>query len=116
VPLERLLAKRTATWLNVALAVAGMAVAGLSLVALFVSESTPLFGFMEAGYRTSIVIAIVAEAAAIVSLGGLILLIRPASVMGTSTHSRTRPRVPRWVSDVAHDRTHPSGDGAARRR
>ena len=38
------------------------------LVALLVSEQTPLFGFMEHGYRFAIVFAIVSEAVAIVAL------------------------------------------------
>lgn len=62
-----------ATW-------AGIAVAGGSLIALFVSERTPLFGFMERGYRLEIVIAIVAEAAAVFALGALMALRRPAPV------------------------------------
>jgi hypothetical protein len=39
-------------------------------VGLFISEHTPLFGFMEHGYRLEIVIALAAEAVAIISLGG----------------------------------------------
>jgi hypothetical protein len=49
--------------------VSGIAVAGGALVALLVSEQTPLFGFMEYGYRREIVIALASEAVAIVSLG-----------------------------------------------
>lgn len=49
-------------------AFAGIAVAGGALVALLVSEQTPLFGFMEYGYRREIVIALAAEAVAVVSL------------------------------------------------
>jgi hypothetical protein len=49
-------------------AVAGVGLGALSLAALFVSESTGLFGFVEHGYRMAIVAAIVAEAAAIVLL------------------------------------------------
>jgi predicted dinucleotide-binding enzyme len=46
----------------------GFGLAVLSLVALFVSESSTLFNFHENGYRTAIVLAIVAEAAATVFL------------------------------------------------
>ena len=53
-------------------AVAGIGLATASLIALFVSESTPLFGFMEFGYRTVIVVAIVAEVSAIVLLGAFL--------------------------------------------
>ncbi len=47
-----------------------------SLVALFISERTPLFGFMERGYRPEIVIAIVAEAVALLALLALLALRR----------------------------------------
>jgi hypothetical protein len=40
---------------------------------LLISEHTELFGFMEHGYRLEIVIAIAAEAVAILSLGGFLL-------------------------------------------
>jgi hypothetical protein len=49
-------------------AVGGIGIAVGSLVGLFVSESGGLFGFMENGYRTAIVLAIVAEVAATVFL------------------------------------------------
>jgi hypothetical protein len=49
-------------------AVAGIGIAVLSLAALFISESSGLFGFVEHGYRTAITLAIVAEAAAAVCL------------------------------------------------
>jgi hypothetical protein len=45
-------------------AVAGIGLGVLSLAALFVSESSGLFGFVEHGYRMAIVAAIVAEVAA----------------------------------------------------
>ena len=50
-------------------ALGGILVAGGSLVGLLVSEQTPLFGFMEFGYRPAIVIAIACEAAAVLLLG-----------------------------------------------
>jgi hypothetical protein len=62
--------------LDLAAAWTGVAVAGGALVALFISERTPLFGFMEQGYRLEIVIAIVAEAVAVVALAALMGLRR----------------------------------------
>ena len=50
------------------IAVGGIGLAVLSLAALFVSETSGLFGFVEHGYRMAIVVAIVAEAAATVFL------------------------------------------------
>ena len=55
-------------------ALGGLGVAVTSLIALLVSEQTPLFGFMEHGYRLEIVVAIVAEGVATVALGGFLLL------------------------------------------
>jgi hypothetical protein len=49
-------------------ALAGLGVAAGSLVALVISEHTPLFGFMEHGYRFVIVLTIAADSAAIVML------------------------------------------------
>ena len=51
------------------MALAALAIAIGSLVALFISESGSLFGFTEFGYRLPVVVAIVAEAATIALLG-----------------------------------------------
>jgi hypothetical protein len=37
-----------------------------------VSEHRPLFGFQDYGYRPAIIVALVAEAAAVVSLGAYV--------------------------------------------
>jgi hypothetical protein len=49
--------------------VLGIGVAMSSLAALLVSEHTPLFGFMEYGYRQAIVVSIATEIVATVFLG-----------------------------------------------
>jgi hypothetical protein len=49
-------------------ALGGIALAGTSFVFLFVSEHMSLFGFQEQGYRSAIVVALVAEAIAVVAL------------------------------------------------
>jgi hypothetical protein len=49
-------------------ALSGIGVAAGGLAGLLVSEHTPLFGFMEHGYRFAIVLAISADSAAIVLL------------------------------------------------
>ena len=67
-PLARL-AGRHADAIRALFAVGGIGLGLLSLAALFVSESSGLFGFVEHGYRTPIALAIVAEAAAVVLLG-----------------------------------------------
>jgi hypothetical protein len=63
VPLRRV-AGRYADAIRAGFAVSGIGLGVLSLVALFVSESSGLFGFVENGYRTAIDLAIVAEVAA----------------------------------------------------
>jgi hypothetical protein len=67
-PLRRV-AGRHADSIRALFAIGGVGLALLSLGALFVSESSGLFGFVEHGYRTPIALAIVAEAAAVVLLG-----------------------------------------------
>ena len=49
-------------------ALAGWFLAAGALVGLLVSEHTPLFGFMEQGYRFAIVFALVSEAVTIIAL------------------------------------------------
>ena len=61
-PIERMLKDRRADLAVGLLTVGGLAIAVGSLVALFIAESQPLFGFMENGYDTPILIAIVSEA------------------------------------------------------
>jgi hypothetical protein len=73
VPLQRV-AGRYADAVRALIAVAGIALSVLSLAALFVSESSGLFGFVEHGYRMAIVVAIVAEVAATVFLVAFLLV------------------------------------------
>jgi hypothetical protein len=49
-------------------ALSGVGVAAGAFVGLLISEHTPLFGFMEHGYRFAIVLALASEAVAIVTL------------------------------------------------
>ena len=67
-PIERIGHHRRPELTSGLLAGAGMALAGGSLVALFVSETGTLFGFSETGYSTAIVLAMIAEALAVVLL------------------------------------------------
>ncbi|HEX4625586.1 MAG TPA: hypothetical protein VH231_14115, partial [Solirubrobacteraceae bacterium] len=76
-PLERLFPRAGKPILGV-LAASGIGVAMGSLIALLVSEQTPLFGFMENGYRQAIVISIVLEVATVLLLGAFLVgLVRP---------------------------------------
>ena len=54
---------------HVLLALAGIGLAATSFVFLFVSEHRTLFGFQDYGYRPAIIVALVAEAAAVLLLG-----------------------------------------------
>lgn len=57
-------------------ALGGLGIAATSLAALFISEHTPLFGFMEHGYRIEILIAIISEAVGTVALAVFLILNR----------------------------------------
>lgn len=61
-------ASRARRRLDTAVMLGGLAVAAGSLAALLISEHTPLFGFMEHGYRFVIVETIVVDAIAIAAL------------------------------------------------
>ena len=80
-------------------ALAGWFLAAGALVALLVSEHTPLFGFMEHGHRFAIVFAIVSEAVAIVALTILIVDNRVTS---------RRKRGPHHGSTMAMSATDPT--------
>jgi hypothetical protein len=60
------------------LAAGGIALAASSLVGLLVSESSGLFGFMETGFRTAIVVSILLEILAIALLLAHLILRLPA--------------------------------------
>lgn len=68
-PLERLGDGRMRPFITF-LALAGAAMAAVSIAFLLISESTPLFGFRETGYRPVIVLALVFEGVAVLSLSG----------------------------------------------
>jgi hypothetical protein len=88
-PIERMLGARRAELAAGLLAVVAVAIAVGSLVALFISESQPLFGFMEDGYDTPILIAILAEAlTTILLLPVAVRSLRGAASGGRPSHSR----------------------------
>jgi hypothetical protein len=59
---------------HILLALGGIGLAATSFVFLFVSEHRQLFGFQDYGYRPAIVIALAAEGAAALLLGGYLAL------------------------------------------
>jgi hypothetical protein len=60
--------------LHLLLALGGIGLAATSFVFLFVSEHQPLFGFQDYGYRLEIVLALAAEAAAVVTLAAYLAI------------------------------------------
>jgi hypothetical protein len=72
-PIERLFGRLGGAVLAL-LAVAGIAQAATAFVFLYISERTPLFGFMEPGYDpTAIAIARMSEVATVVFLGAFLV-------------------------------------------
>jgi hypothetical protein len=61
-----------------------------SLVSLLISEYTPLFGFMESGYRLAIVLALVFDSLATLFLGAFVVLVTPQLIRTLTTERRTR--------------------------
>lgn len=82
-PLDRI-ARQLAQPLRALLALGGIAIAASSLVGLWISEHSSLFGFTDHGYRTAIVVAIAAEAVAVLALTAYLALAAP----------RPHPRTP----------------------
>ncbi len=72
-PLDRIFHRFGRAALEVA-TLSGVGIAATSLVALLVSEQTPLFGFMEQNYRPAVIVALVSETAAGLSLAVLFVL------------------------------------------
>ena len=88
-PIERMLGDRQAQLAAGLFAGVGLAIAIGSLVALFIAESQPLFGFMEAGYDTPILIAIVSEALTAILLAPVaVTSLRRASLGERAPRSR----------------------------
>jgi hypothetical protein len=75
-------------------ALAGIGVATGGLAALLTSEHTPLFGFMEHGYRFVIVLTIASDAAAIAILTLFLIRTRTGPRSPTAPPSHKRPDVP----------------------
>ena len=84
-PVKSILPRRVARWVIALSASGGIALAAVSLAALFIAETKPLFGFMEAGYRPVILAAIASEAVAILVLAPVVVLGWRAG--GPSPHS-----------------------------
>jgi hypothetical protein len=72
-PLRRI-TRRFADPLRALLAITGIGIAATSLVALWISERSSLFGFSDHSYRPAIIVAIASEVTAIVTLTAYLAL------------------------------------------
>ena len=59
-----------------------------TFVSLLISEYTPLFGFMESGYRLAVVLAIVFDALTTLLLGAFVALVAPQLIHTLKTERR----------------------------
>ena len=78
------------------LALTGVGIATGSVAGLLISETTGLFGFMEDGYRSAIVLSLMFEGATIVLLGTYLAysMIRPRSPKPSLRYGTTARRSP----------------------
>jgi hypothetical protein len=79
-PLRRI-TRRFAEPVRALLALTGVGIAAASLIGLWISETSSLFGFTDYGFRPTIVTAIVAESTAIVGLSAYLVLARVRMAM-----------------------------------
>jgi hypothetical protein len=86
----RLLGDRLADLVLALAALGGIAIAVGTFASLLYSEYTPLFGFMESGYRLAIVLTLVFDALTTVFLGVFLAGVGPQLVNRTTTEWRTR--------------------------
>jgi hypothetical protein len=61
-----------------------------SLVSLLISEYTPLFGFMESGYRLAVVLALLFDGLATLFLGAFVVLVAPQLIQTLTEKRRSR--------------------------
>ena len=71
----RRLTRRLGDLILVSAALGAIGIAAGSLAALLISEYTPLFGFMESGYRLAVVLTLVFDSVTTVSLGLFVVIV-----------------------------------------
>jgi hypothetical protein len=86
----RLLGRRLGDAILVLAALGAIGIAVGSLVSLLVSEYTPLFGFMESGYRLAVVLALVFDGLTTLFLGAFVLLVTPQLIQTITAERRNR--------------------------
>jgi hypothetical protein len=90
-PLQRM-APRFAGRVRALLALGGIGIAASSLIGLWISETSSLFGFTDNGFRDTIVVAIAAESVAVVALS---IYLRLALPRRSHQHERISPSATR---------------------
>jgi len=73
-----------------AAALGAIGIAMGTLVSLLISEYTPLFGFMESGYRLAVVLTLLFDVMTTVFLGVFVALVAPQLVRTITTNRRLR--------------------------
>jgi hypothetical protein len=71
-------------------ALGGIGIAVGSLASLLISEFTPLFGFMESGYRVAVVLALVFDGLTTVFLGAFVVVVAPQVIQTITSQGRIR--------------------------
>jgi hypothetical protein len=87
---RRLLGKRLGDLILVVAALGAIGIALGTLVSLLVSEYTPLFGFMESGYRLAIVLTLLFDGLTTVFLGVFLLIAGDELIRSFGTAGRPR--------------------------
>jgi hypothetical protein len=87
VPMRRL-TRRAGDLILALAAVGGIGIALGTFVSLLISEYTPLFGFMESGYRLAVVLTLVFDVLTIAFLGLFLFVLAPRLVTTITTEWR----------------------------
>ena len=86
----RRLGRRVGDLILALAALGGIGIAVGTLVSLLISEYTPLFGFMESGYRLAIVLTLVFDVLSTAFLGFFVVVVAPQVLHTISSEWRTR--------------------------
>jgi hypothetical protein len=86
----RRLGRRVGELILVVAALGGIGIALGTLVSLLISEYTPLFGFMESGYRLAIVLTLLFDILTTLFLGVFLLVVGPRAIHAITDQGSTR--------------------------
>ncbi len=87
----RLLGRRAGDVILTLAAIGGIGIAVGTFVSLLISEYTPLFGFMESGYRLAIVLTLVFDVLSTAFLGFFVITLAPQLVSSIARRSGDGP-------------------------